>query len=577
MTLITRFAPSPTGHLHIGGARTALFCWALARRHAGRFLLRIEDTDQKRSSESAARGILEDLAWLGIAWDEGPGFDADGRRLGGDPRAVGPFYQSQRLETYRRFAQDLIDRGLAYPAFDTPDELAALRKAAEAEKRTFTYRRSPGYDPARAIARRAAGEPCVIRFAMPPAPVRFRDEVLGEVTVPYEELDDFVILKADGFPTYHFGVVIDDELMGVTHILRGQEHLNNTPRHVALMSAMRHPDGAAFRVPAFAHLTIIANPDNSKMSKRDRDKAARARCKELGVGDLAGALARAAGSPAAHLRALDPSAFAQWITDKTRQLDHDALEDLARVIGITLPEVAVDDFRRSGYLPEAVLSYICLLGWNPGEKDAQGRDLERLDLAQLVAKFSLERVGKSASKFDRAKLLNFNQQSIAALPDDEFVRRWEAWARRDDPHALARLGAARLRAIAHAVKPRCRTLRDAAEVLRFALTADAELTFDPKAIAKACSVERAGALFRALADALRAAPDWSASALDAIVPEVAAAHGATPAQVAPLLRVAVTGTLVSPPLGDTLALLGRASTLARLDRCAAQIDRAGPG
>jgi glutamyl/glutaminyl-tRNA synthetase len=157
MTLITRFAPSPTGHLHIGGARTALFCWALARRHGGRFLLRIEDTDQKRSSESAARGILEDLAWLGITWDEGPAYHFDGRSVGGDPRAVGPFYQSQRLGIYQRFAEDLITRGLAYPAFDTPEELTAMRKAAEAEKRTFTYRRPAAHDPARALARRAAG------------------------------------------------------------------------------------------------------------------------------------------------------------------------------------------------------------------------------------------------------------------------------------------------------------------------------------------------------------------------------------------------------------------------------------
>jgi glutamyl/glutaminyl-tRNA synthetase len=315
---------------------------------------------------------------------------------------------------------------------------------------------------------------------MPEAPVHFRDEVLGEVTVPYEELDDFVILKADGFPTYHFGVVVDDELMGVTHILRGQEHLNNTPRHVALMGALRHAGGGAFRVPAFAHLTIIANPDNSKMSKRDRDKAARARCKELAISDLAGALARAGVAAVPSLRALDAGAFAQWLGDKTRQLDHEALEDLARVVGITLPEVAVDDFRRSGYLPEAVLSYICMLGWNPGEKDAQGRDLERLDLSQLVAKFSLDRVGKSASKFDRAKLLNFNQQTLAALSDDDFAARWEAWAERDDPDALARLRPGRLCAIAHAVKPRCRTLRDVREVLRFALTPDHELAIDPR-------------------------------------------------------------------------------------------------
>jgi glutamyl-tRNA synthetase len=270
---VTRFAPSPTGHLHIGGARTALFCAAYAGGASGRFVLRIEDTDQKRSSEAAAAGILDDLVWLGITWDDGPTYSDGAHGCGGDDRGVGPFYQSQRREHYGKHLDRLIDAELAYPAFETPEELAEMRKAAEAEKKTFIYRRPADYDHAAAL-KRAESEEHVIRFRMPEAPVTVRDEILGEVTFPYEELDDLVIRKKDGFPTYHFAVVVDDELMGVTHVVRGQEHLNNTPRHIALMNAL------GFRVPVFAHLPLIFNADGSKMSKRDKDKAVRSAVKQ---------------------------------------------------------------------------------------------------------------------------------------------------------------------------------------------------------------------------------------------------------------------------------------------------------
>jgi glutamyl-tRNA synthetase len=570
--VVTRFAPSPTGHLHIGGARTALFCWAFARARGGRFLLRIEDTDQKRSSEAASRGILEDLAWLGIDWDEGPAFEAGGRTLGGDARGVGPFFQSDRRAIYDTYIDRLLATGHAYPAFDSAEDLAAMRKAAEADKRTFVYRRAPGDDHARALERMRAGEPCVIRFRMPEGPVRFTDEVLGGVEVPYTELDDFVIRKADGFPTYHFAVVVDDELMGVTHVMRGQEHLNNTPRHVALMGALTHADGTVFRVPKFAHLTVIANQDNSKMSKRDRDKAARARSKEVGVATLGDAEQRAAGRATAELRSLPAGAFEQWFGDKTRQLPHGALEELAAIVGVELPEIAVDDFRRSGYLPEAVLNYIALLGWNPGEKNADGTDRERFDTGYLVEKFSFERLGKSASKFDRAKLLAFNQEAIAGLSDAAFVDRWAAWAARDDRATLETLGVDRMRLVAGAVKPRCRTLRDAAGVVAFALMPDDAVAFDDKAVEKVLRKNDGEgiAALRELAGVLSGVHPFEPAAIEAALADFAESKGLGMGKVAQPLRVAVTGGTVSPPMGETLAVLGAESVQRRIARCIEQ-------
>ncbi|MBX3315477.1 MAG: glutamate--tRNA ligase [Phycisphaeraceae bacterium] len=577
--VITRFAPSPTGHLHIGGARTALFCWAYAKRHNGSFLLRIEDTDQKRSSEAASRGILEDLAWLGIDWDEGPVFkreNADGTvntpptTLGGNPREIGSFYQSERRDIYDTYINWLVERDLAYPAFDTPEELTVRRQLAEKEKRTFVYRRAADYNRDAVLSRMNAGEPCPIRFKMPGTPISFTDEVLGEITVSADELDDFVIRKADGFPTYHFAVVIDDELMGTTHIMRGQEHLNNTPRHIALMKALvNQTTNQPFRIPKFAHLTVIANQDNSKMSKRDRDKAARAKCRELNIKAVTDVSAKAGTKPLPHFDALPPGDFEQWLGDKTRQLETHALEDLATAIGVELPEIAVDDFRRSGYLPEAVLNYIALLGWNPGEKGPDGKDLERFDTAYLVEKFSFDRVGKSASKFDRAKLIAFNQDAIAKLTDDQFLSRWEIWATRDDRETLGRVGVSRLRLVVGAIKGRCRTLKDVRSLVSFAMIDDGAYAFNAKDVEKHLKADD-GAGFetlRALAPKLQALPAFDVASIDALLDAHATQTGLGMGKIAQPLRVAVTGAAVSPPLGATLAILGRDSSLARIRRC----------
>lgn len=552
---VTRFAPSPTGHLHIGGARTALFCAAYARGQGGRFVLRIEDTDQKRSSEAAAAGILDDLAWLGIDWDDGPEHDAPSGPVGGDERKVGPFYQSQRREIYNRCFAQLIEAGLAYPAFETPDELAAMRKAAEAEKKTFIYRQADGYDHAASLER-ARTEDHVLRFKMPPEPVTVRDEILGEVTFPYEELDDLVIRKKDGFPTYHLAVVVDDHAMGVTHVVRGQEHLNNTPRHIALMNAL------GFDEPRFAHLPLIFNPDSSKMSKRDKDKAVRAAVKQNeGVKQ---ALSNSGTDD-------EQKHFAKWLKDKTVQLPQDRLVAIAEQLKVELPEIDVEDFRRSGYLPEVVINYIALLGWNPGVKTDDGKDLERFDRAYLDQHFAFDRVGKTASKFDRDKLRAFNFDTIQAMDPAAFVGVWRTWAERYDEAILTELGAETMLMLAPAVQQRAAVLSECRQPIAFLFADDGSIDYDEKAVKKhVVKGEPSGLeLLRGFRDELGALAEFSPESIEALAASFCESRGTKLGKLAQPIRVAITGSAVSPPLGVTLAALGREQSLARIDRALA--------
>lgn len=547
-SVVTRFAPSPTGFLHVGGARTALFCWAYARKLGGSFILRIEDTDQARSSESAVKGILEDLAWMGIDWDEGPELG----ELGGDPRGVGPFYQAQRLDLYNEHLQRLIDEDKAYPAFDTPEELAAKRNAARERKETFRYVRDPGYDRDAALAR-AQSEPHVIRFKMPEEPIHVQDEVLGEIKFTPEHVDDFVLRKVDGFPTYHMAVVVDDELMGVTHVMRGQEHLNNTPRHVALQKAL------GFATPVYAHLPLIFNPDGSKMSKRDKDKAARAACKDAKLG-------------ASPVDGLSDEAFAKWLKDKATQLETTDLEALAKVVHVDLPEVNTADFLAAGYLPEVLVNFLALLGWNPGVKNEDGTDLERFDASYVASHFDVARLGKSASKFDRAKLLAFNADTIQAMSDDDFARRWSAWAARFDPDTLKTLEGDKLAWGVSAARPRCKTLRDVRTVLGFLFLDENAIEYDAKAVKKNLTKSVEGEptgleLLAGVKDALAALDPFEPGAIDAAIEGFSERQGVKIGRVAQPIRVALTGAAVSPPLGMSLALVGQDGLVRRIDRC----------
>ena len=387
------------------------------------------------------------------------------------------------------------------------------------------------------------------------------DRVLGAIEFGEEHLDDFVIRKRDGFPTYHLAVVVDDELMGVTHVLRGQEHLNNTPRHVALQRAL------GYREPVYAHLPVIFNADGSKMSKRDKDKAAREAVKALEAKPDAAARERVDRS-----RAIGSTA---WLRDKRAQLPpHRARRRSPARSTLELPCIEVEDFRRAGYLPETLCNYLALLGWSPGEKDEQGRDRERFDRAYLAEHFSLERIGAGNARFDREKLLAFNQDAIAALSDDDFFallgrvvralcaavsrarRGLAAPLRRDDPHALPharrrdRAGRTGRRSRGPTTT-RSRTSRPRVEQwLRKG---------DPNGFARLREAE----------PALAALDRFEPEAIEAAVGALAAQLGVGMGKLAQPLRVAVTGRAASPPLGETLAILGRDAVLRRIARCLA--------
>ena len=541
---MTRFAPSPSGHLHVGGARTALFCWAFAKGRGGTFLLRIEDTDQKRSSGAASVGFLKDLAWLGIDWDEGPQLGSCG---GG---ANGPYFQSERLDTYNRVLAKLVDEGKAYYAFDTAAELEARRAEAKAAGRAYRYDGTTQMSlPKAEVERRlAAGEPAVIRLKCPPQPITIKDEILGEATLPAGEVDDFVLRKADGFPTYHFAVVVDDEMMRVTHVLRAQEHFNNTAKHMLLQDAL------GYRRPTYGHFSIITNPDGSKMSKRDKDKLLRKTVTER----------KLAAPPAG---TVPQARWDAWLGDKNAQLDFDEANALADALGIQLPEINVDDFRRSGYLPEVICNFLALNGWSPGG------DVEKFDMQFMKERFDLKRVVKTPAKFDRAKLLSFNCDAITGMPREEFVRRARAHGSEFHAAFMAKLTDAQFEQLAGASHERSKTLDEMFRTNRFFVVADGALAWErTKNVEKALLGAEPNGLahLKGMLPILESQQEWSAAALESAIGAYAAQHAeGNLGKVAQPLRVGVSGGTVSPPIFDTLAILGKASSIARIRACIA--------
>jgi glutamyl/glutaminyl-tRNA synthetase len=575
---VTRFAPSPTGHLHIGGARTALFCWAYAKvlsqpgKPAGRFLIRIEDTDQARSSDESARGILEDLEWLGISWDDGPTL----RDKPASPRPVGPFFQAQRLKIYNAYLESLLRAGYAYAAFETAAELDVQRKEIAAKKQTYRYPRpadvKPGEFNQARWQRMQAGEPHVIRIVTPPVPLVVQDQVLGEVKFAVGEIDDFVLRKQDGFPTYHFAVVIDDELMGITHVMRAQEHLINTPRHIALQMVLErlanNEDGQSartgqkFRTPVYAHLPLIFNIDGTKMSKRDKAKTARKALKEAIKKDPSltiEAIATAAG--------VDAKLLADF-----EQAENDLLDiahALAKHFRLTLPEIDVWDFRKSGYLPEAITNFLSLQGWSTGEKTADGKDLEKFDNAYLAKHFSLDRIGKTPAKFDRVKLLSFNGDMIAALSDEAFGTKLSQWAGEHEPkfaEALAKLDKSIMPLLIGMAKPRCKTLSDAVKIMSFAMVSDETMPIDDAAVAATFKDPAARNVVEQFTNWIASVPSIVSSDVDGWLKSYAEQHGVKLGAVAQPVRVALVGSTVSPQLGDVAAVLGKAGIAKRSQR-----------
>jgi glutamyl-tRNA synthetase len=535
-TIVTRFAPSPTGYLHVGGARTALFSWLLARHHGGRFLLRIEDTDLARSTEQATLQLLEDLRWLGLHWDNGE-----------------LVYQSRRLETYNRTLDRLIADGLAYRAYETPDELDAMRKEAEKQKRAFIYRRRPLTD-GQARKLESEGRPAVVRLAVPVKEYRFRDEVLGkDIVVGPDQVQDFVIRKTDGMPTYHFAVVVDDAEMGVTHILRGQEHTLNTVNHLALQEAL------GYARPTYGHLPIILNTDGSKMGKRDRDKKVRHHTNLW--------LKNTKKTPAelAHLSNMQAETVEIWLADDGRQLDPGQQMKVMHVIGLResdLPEVLVHDFRKNGYLPEVLLNFLALLGWNPGG------DKERMTLGEMVALFDVSGIGKSNAKFARDKLLAFNTEVGQTEQPDQLVPAMREYLAVNPESPLNRADDADLAKLL-AMKKGFRLLRDVDEAGRFFFIPTNEIVYDAAAVEKVLKKNDCEGLtvLRELRGILGGASEWTAHTLEATVKQFCDDKGLGLGKVAQPLRVAISGLTLSPPIFESLEFLGKERTLARVERC----------
>ncbi len=451
------------------------------------FILRIEDTDRSRHVADSVQKILSDLRWLGLPWDEGPD-------VGGD---FGPYYQSERLDIYQQHIDKLLAEGKAYYAVETPEELTALREQARAQKRDFRYSRpDPLPTPEQAEAARSEGRPVVVRFLMPGEAITTSDDILGNVTLEADQLDDFVIQKNDGWPTYHFACVVDDALMQVTHVLRGQEHLMNTPRHIALQQALGFP------TPRYAHLPVIFNPDGSKMSKRDKEKA------------------------------------------------------LKR--GEAPPEIDVHDFRAAGYLPEALLNFISLLGWSTGD------DTEQLTIDETIRRFKVTDIGKSNAKFDRNKLLAFNTDWVARVSPERLLAAFKDYLVVSESPMVTQSD----EVFAHVLElcAGFRTFPDVVAKAGFAFADDDAVVYDEKAVKKILA-KNDGAGFdmlETLIDVLAAAKAWEGDKLEALLHETAEAHGVTLGAVAQPLRVALSGTTVSPAIGATLELVGQEKTLRRM-------------
>ena len=462
MTVVTRFAPSPTGLLHLGGVRTALFSWLYARRHGGKFILRIEDTDRERSTDEAVRVILDGMQWLGL--------DAD----------AGPYFQTQRFPRYREVIAQMLAAGSAYRCYCTKQELEEERAQQLARKEKPRY---SGL--CRNRAEGLAGAEFVVRFKNPlEGAVVVADLVHGAVTFENRELDDLVMARSDGTPTYNFCVVVDDMDMGITHVIRGDDHLNNTPRQMNMLRAL----GAV--PPAYAHVPMILGADGAKLSKR-----------------------------------------------------HGA--------------VSVLQYDEEGYLPWALLNYLVRLGWSHGDQEVFTRE-------ELIAVFEIKDVNKAASAFNPEKLLWLNQQHMMRAQPAEVVPYLRAQLRRlgldsDDEELLA--------GVVRAQRERAKTLKEMAQNSRYFFTA--EIEFDPKAARKHLTAAEAPALQEAR-KRLAGLHEWSAAALNDVLNTLAAELGVGLGKIAQPLRVAVTGSAVSPPIDATLALLGRERTLARLDAAIAR-------
>lgn len=457
--VVTRFAPSPTGFLHIGGARTALFNWLFARANGGKYLLRIEDTDRKRSTDEAIATIFDGLSWLGLDSDEEPVF------------------QFSRQARHAEVAQALLDAGHAYHCYASPEELTEMRERQRAEGKPVRYDgRWRDRDPSEA----PEGVPPAVRLKAPQTgQTVVHDLVQGDVTFQNDQLDDMILLRADGTPTYMLSVVVDDHDMGISHIIRGDDHLVNAARQSLLFQAM------GWDVPAFAHIPLIHGPDGAKLSKR-----------------------------------------------------HGAL--------------GVDAYRDMGYLPEAMRNYLVRLGWSHG-------DDEIFSTEQAIEWFSLDSVGKGASRFDFQKLEHLNGHYVRSADDARLTDLVTARLAAEAP--VPEQAAARILALMPGLKERAKNLAELSESARFLLK-ERPLEMEPKA-AKLVAPDVLSGLHSALSEL----PEWELAALENAVREFAEANDLKLGKVAQPLRAALTGSNVSPGIFDVLAVLGRDEALGRISDC----------
>jgi glutamyl-tRNA synthetase len=511
----TRFAPSPTGYLHIGGVRTALFNWLFARRHGGQFLLRIDDTDQLRNVESALAPILRGFRWLGIDWDEGPD-------LGG-PYA--PYYQSQRLPRYQAAVETLLACGFAYRDYATTEDLAAERQAAETEKRPFLYSRRWMAETDRDARRfESEGRKGVVRLKIPrEGTLTIPDLVRGEVEFEWAREQDHVVQRADGTCLYHLASVVDDFDFQISHVIRAEEHLSNTPRQIFIAQSLGYP------LPQYAHLPYVAEPGSkNKLSKRKLDK---------------------------YLKNRD---FAQ--------VNEHGLA-IAKALGLattadTFNPVIVDFYEQVGYVPDAIVNYLMLLGWSLDDKT------EFLTRRQMIDNFSLERVTKAPASFDPKKLWAFQDHYMQQLSLDEKVERMLPLVVRAGLAADAAAPPIRdlLSRIVGAAGDRLKVAGDILAYADFFFQADDAYVFDSDAVEK--HLKKPEALWRLgrFRDRLAALEAFDVAALERTMQEFLDAEQIKIGAVIHAVRVAVTGKAVGPGLYDCLAILGKEKCLRRLNR-----------
>ncbi|MBI2901465.1 MAG: glutamate--tRNA ligase [Planctomycetes bacterium] len=510
----TRFAPSPTGHLHIGGLRTALFNWLFTRRHGGQFILRIDDTDQDRNVAEALAPILRGLRWLGIDWDEGPDV--------GGPCA--PYYQSQRLERHQAAVRALLEKGLAYWDYATTEEIAAERAAAQKEKRQFVYSRKwMAASPEDRTRLEAGGRKGVVRLRMPrDGQCVIQDLVRGEVRVDWVGEQDHVIQRADGSCLYHLASVVDDRDMGITHVIRAEEHLPNTPRQVFMIQ------GLGSSPPEYAHLPFVAEPGSHvKLSKRKLDQYLKnadfARVTEHGR-----AIASAVGLP---------------------------------VASDTFNPVIVDFYEQVGYLPQAVRNYLLLLGWSlDGTTEFFTRE-------EMIGRFSLERVNKAPASFDAKKLWAFQDQYMRQVPVDEKVPMVLPYLEKAGVVAPP----AAVRKILEFAGDRIKVAGDILDHRHFFLPDDA-VPMDEAAFEKRLrKPPEAAGLLRKLQARLDGHDRWDAPSLEALVRDFVASEKISLGQIVHAVRVAVTGRAEGIGMFETLEIMGRERTLARIARALARL------